>query len=400
MSSFGKLFKITTFGESHCKGVGVVVDGVPPGLALKESDVQVQLTRRRPGQSKLTTPRDEKDKVTILSGTELGYTLGTPIALMVSNTDQRPNDYSNAIIYPRPSHADYTYLEKYTLKATSGGGRASARETIGRVAAGAIAEKYLKEAFNIDIVSFVSSVGDISMYPTKMEEFPKFLELLESVTREQVDETEVRCPIPEYAEKFRSKILETRGQHDSIGGTLVCAIRNVPTGLGEPCFDKLEAMLAQAMLSLPATKGFEIGSGFLGTTLNGHTHNDAFIKKENGKLGTKTNYSGGIQGGISNGETIYFRVAFKPVATIGQAQKTCTYDGTDGELAAKGRHDPCVVSRAVPIVETVSALVIMDALMIQLSRKAATSLLNKDNIPPMLVGKLPEQDDDEDIDTE
>lgn len=391
MSSFGKLFRVTTFGESHCKGVGVIVDGCPPGLQLTESDVQVQLTRRRPGQSKLTTPRDEKDRVTIYSGTELGYTLGTPIGMMVCNNDQRPNDYSNAIIYPRPSHADYTYLEKYTLKATSGGGRASARETIGRVAAGAIAEKYLKEAFNIEIVSFVSSVGDISMYPTKIEEYPKFWELIENVTREQVDATEVRCPDPEYAEKFRNKILETRGQHDSIGGTLVCVIRNVPAGLGEPCFDKLEAQLAQAMLSLPATKGFEIGSGFAGTAVNGHIHNDPFVMKENGKLGTTTNYSGGIQGGISNGETIYFRVAFKPVATIGQAQKTCTYDGTEGELAAKGRHDPCVVSRAVPIVETVSAIVIMDNLLIQLSRQAATSYLKKDNIPAPLVGKLPQE---------
>lgn len=395
MSSFGKLYNITTFGESHCKGVGVIVDGVPPGLALTEEDIQVQLTRRRPGQSKLTTPRDEKDKVTILSGTELGYTLGTPIGLLVSNNDQRPNDYSNAIVYPRPSHADFTYLEKYSLKATSGGGRASARETIGRVAAGAIAEKYLKEAFNIEIVSFVSSVGDISMYPTTIEEYPKFWKLLENVTREQVDETEVRCPDPEYAQKFRDLILATRGKHDSIGGTLVCAIRNVPAGLGEPCFDKLEANLAHAMLSLPATKGFEIGSGFSGTTVNGHVHNDPFVLKENGKLGTSTNYSGGIQGGISNGETIYFRVAFKPVATIGQAQKTCTFDGVEGELAAKGRHDPCVVSRAVPIVETMSACVIMDALLVQMARKTASSYLNKDNIPPILVGKLPEQTENE-----
>eukprot|EP00842_Homolaphlyctis_polyrhiza_P004674 jgi/Hompol1/5207/HPOL_004231-RA len=384
MSEFGR---ITTFGESHCKAVGVIVDGCPPGLALTEDDIQPQLSRRRPGQSNLTTPRDEKDRVTILSGTEMGFTLGTPIAMMVPNQDQRPHDYSEMDLYPRPSHADWTYLEKYGLKASSGGGRSSARETIGlsnpshiflvfiqgRVAASAVAEKYLRSAYGIEIVAFVSSIGPVSIEPMIpftsvdakdewMSKWKSWWSLLKNVQRETVDANEVRCPVPEVADKMREVVLASKKEHDSIGGSVVCVIRNVPTGLGEPCFDKLEAKLAHAMLSIPATKGFEIGSGFAGTNIPGHLHNDAFVAKQGDptKLSTLTNFSGGIQGGISNGEDIYFKVAFKPAATIGQAQGTATYSGEDGTLEAKGRHDPCVLPRAVPIVESMATLVIME----------------------------------------
>ncbi|EEB08336.1 chorismate synthase [Schizosaccharomyces japonicus yFS275] len=384
MSSFGTLFRVSTYGESHCKSVGCIVEGCPPGLQLTEADVQVQLSRRRPGQSNLTTPRNEKDKVQIQSGTEFGVTLGTPIGMLVQNLDQRPHDYSDMDNFPRPSHADYTYLEKYGVKASSGGGRSSARETIGRVAAGAIAEKYLLEAYGVEIVAFVSSVGNISM-PLKHAcadvedpESPitaEVLEFLQNVTREQVDATTVRCPDPSVSQKMADRIARARDNHDSIGGTVTCVIRNVPIGLGEPCFDKLEAKLAHAMLSIPATKSFEIGSGVEGCKVPGSKHNDSFYRKPNGKLGTKTNNSGGVQGGISNGENIYFTVGFKSPATIGKEQPTSRYDGTDGVLAAKGRHDPCVVPRAIPIVEAMAALVIMDATMIQQSRATARSLL-------------------------
>ncbi|CAG8808710.1 28379_t:CDS:2 [Gigaspora margarita] len=388
MSTFGSIFRVTTYGESHGKSVGCIVDGCPPGLSLVEADIQIQLSRRRPGQSNLTTPRDEKDLVAIQSGTEFGITLGTPIGLMVRNQDQRPHDYSETDLYPRPSHADWTYLQKYGVKASSGGGRASARETIGRVAAGAIAEKYLKLAHGIEFVAFVSSVSSVVMPFIHMEDdrlFPQdFWELLSTIKREDIDKDPVRCPNKEVSERMRERILEAKAANDSVGGTVTCVIRNVPSGIGEPCFDKLEAKLAHAMLSIPATKGFEIGSGFKGTTIFGHQHNDPWVKKDN-HLGTKTNFSGGIQGGISNGENIYFRVAFKPPATISQAQNTATYDGVDGVLAARGRHDPCVVPRAVPIVESMAALVIMDALLIQQSRKTAASLLPPiSNMPPTM----------------
>ncbi|RIB06219.1 chorismate synthase [Gigaspora rosea] len=392
MSTFGSIFRVTTYGESHGKSVGCIVDGCPPGLPLVEADIQTQLSRRRPGQSNLTTPRDEKDLVAIQSGTEFGITLGTPIGLMVRNQDQRPHDYSETDLYPRPSHADWTYLQKYGVKASSGGGRASARETIGRVAAGAIAEKYLKLAHGIEFVAFVSSVSSIVMPFIHMEDdrlFPQdFWELLSTIKREDLDKDPVRCPNKEVSERMREyfmqRILEAKAANDSVGGTITCVIRNVPPGIGEPCFDKLEAKLAHAMLSIPATKGFEIGSGFKGTTIFGHQHNDPWVKKDS-HLGTKTNYSGGIQGGITNGENIYFRVAFKPPATISQAQNTATYDGVDGVLAARGRHDPCVVPRAVPIVEAMAALVIMDALLIQQSRKTAASLIPPiPNIPPTM----------------
>ncbi|KAL0945554.1 hypothetical protein HGRIS_014715 [Hohenbuehelia grisea] len=404
MSTFGKLFRVTTYGESHCASVGAIVDGVPPGLPLVPQDVQTQLSRRRPGQSNLTTPRDEKDLVHIQSGIEHGVTLGTPIALLVKNEDQRPHDYSETDLYPRPSHADYTYLEKYGVKASSGGGRSSARETIGRVAAGAIAEKYLKLAYGVEIVAFVSSVGKIhlpahvappSLAPLEGEEdnddvqdalSEEFRKLIATITREEVDKHPTRCPHPETAERMTKRIIRAKEAQDSIGGTVTCVIRGVPSGLGEPVFDKFEAELAHAMLSIPATKAFEIGSGFRGTEVPGSRHNDAFVRRADGGLATKTNWSGGIQGGITNGEDIYFRIGFKSPATISQAQETAQYDGTAGSLAARGRHDPCVVPRAVPIVEAMAAIVVLDQLLIQNSRKTAASLLPPiTTLPPTMV---------------
>lgn len=370
MSTYGKLFKVTTYGESHCKSVGCIVDGVPPGMKLTEDDIQPQLTRRRPGQSKLSTPRNEKDRVHIQSGTENGLTLGSPIGMLVANEDHRPHDYSETDLYPRPSHADYTYIQKYGAKSNSGGGRSSARETIGRVAAGAIAEKFLKLAANVEIVAFVSSIGEISMDRNPQNE--TFQNILNTITREEVDATgPIRCPDANIRESMVKVIEHYRDSNDSIGGVVTCVIRNCPIGLGEPCFDKLEATLAHAMLSLPATKGFEFGSGFFGTQIPGSKHNDAFVldPSQPGKLRTKTNNSGGIQGGISNGENIYFSVAFKSAATISQEQNTSTYEGKDGVLAARGRHDPSVTPRAVPIVESMTALVIADQLLIQKSRE-------------------------------
>ena len=350
-STFGTLFNVTTFGESHGKSVGAVVDGCPAKLQLTEADIQPQLNRRRPGQSAITTPRDEADVVTILSGTENGITLGTPIALSVNNRDQRPADYGDMASVPRPSHADYTYLMKYGVRASSGGGRASARETIGRVAAGAIAEKWLKSRFgNVSIVAYVSSVGKITC--------PDFGG--DQLTRELVDANLVRCPDEATAQKMLTAIEQARDEKDSLGGTVTCICRGFPAGLGEPVFDKLEALLAQAMLSIPAVKGFEIGSGFAGTLMRGSQHNDVFVQKGT-RLGTKTNYSGGVQGGITNGEPVVFRIAIKPVATIGQPQQTIDLSGEAVTLEAKGRHDPCVLPRAIPIVEAMTALVLADA---------------------------------------
>ncbi len=358
-STFGNVFRITTFGESHCKGVGVIVDGVPPGMSLTEEDIQPQLNRRRPGQSSLTTPRDEADLVSIQSGTEAGVTLGTPVSMFVANQDQRPGDYSEMTDIPRPSHADFTYMQKYGIKASSGGGRSSARETIGRVAGGTLAEKFLAEKYGIEIVAWVSSVGTVESGPIDVD----------TITRAEVDHSPVRCPDTKAAKLMIEHIEKIRDSSDSTGGIVSCVCRNVPAGWGEPVFDKLEAMLAHAMLSIPATKGFEIGSGFAGTTELGSQHNDPFIKKGK-RLGTETNNSGGIQGGISNGEPILFKVAFKPPATIGKAQKTAGYDGKGETLKAKGRHDPCVVPRAIPIVEAMSALVLADAALRQESRAA------------------------------
>lgn len=375
MSTFGKLFRVTTYGESHCKSVGCIVDGCPPGLDLTEDDIQPQLTRRRPGQSALSTPRDEKDRVEIQSGTENGVTLGSPIGMLVKNEDHRPKDYSETDLYPRPSHADWTYIQKYGTKSTSGGGRSSARETIGRVAAGAIAEKILYKANKVEIVAFVSSIGEISMNRNPLD--ATFQNTLNSVTREEIDATgPIRCPDANIRDEMVKVIEKYRDAKDSIGGVVTCVIRNCPVGLGEPCFDKFEATLAHAMLSLPATKGFEFGSGFVGTQIPGSKHNDAFYHdEETGKLRTRTNNSGGVQGGITNGENIYFSVAFKSAATISQKQETATYDGKHGVLAAKGRHDPSVTPRAVPIVEAMAALVLVDQLLIQKSREATAALV-------------------------
>ncbi|KAK9460381.1 chorismate synthase [Lipomyces oligophaga] len=377
MSKFGKLYSITTAGESHCNSVTCTIDGCPAGLSLVESDIQVQLSRRRPGQSKLSTPRNEKDQVEILSGTENGLTLGTPITLRVRNEDQRPHDYSETDIYPRPSHADLTYIEKYGIKASSGGGRSSARETIGRVCGGSVAEKILKEIYGVEIVAFVSAVGNVSL--TRDPADPDYINLLNTVTREQVDSVlPIRCPNVAAADKMAELVQKCKDAQDSIGGVVTCVIRNVPIGLGEPVFDKFEALLAHAMLSIPATKGFEVGSGFAGTKMHGSEHNDPFyFDEETKRLRTKTNYSGGIQGGITNGENIYFNVGFKPPATISQQQPTASYDGVDGVLAARGRHDPNVVPRAVPIVEAMAALVLLDTVLIQAARESVQSKLQK-----------------------
>ena len=348
-SSLGTLFRVSTFGESHGVGVGAIVDGCPAGLQLSEADIQPQLDRRRPGQSDLTTPREEADQVTILSGVENGLTLGTPIGLLVHNKDQRPGDYGEMDLVPRPSHADFTYQAKYGIRASSGGGRSSARETIGRVAAGAIAEKILREEWGVETVAWVSSVGAEEAVNVDVD----------SVNREQVDSNLSRCPDKPSAARMEALVREVLEAKDSVGGVVSCVCRNLPAGWGEPVFDKLDAMLAQAMLSLPATKGFEIGSGFAGTRLRGSQHNDPFVQKGK-RLGTLTNYAGGTLGGISSGEPVLFRVAFKPVATIGQSQQTVDFDGKPVILEATGRHDPCVVPRAVPIVESMAALVLLD----------------------------------------
>ena len=358
-SSLGTLFRVSTFGESHGLGVGAILDGCPAGLQLSEADIQPQLDRRRPGQSDLTTPREEADRVTILSGVEDGLTLGTPIGLLVHNKDQRPGDYGEMSQVPRPSHADFTYQAKYGTRASSGGGRSSARETIGRVAAGAIAEKILREEWGVEIVAWVSSIGAEQASGIDPD----------TVSRAQVDTTLSRCPDKASAARMEALVREVLADKDSIGGVVSCVCRNVPSGWGEPVFDKLEAMLAQAMLSLPATKGFEIGSGFAGTQLRGSRHNDPFVQK-GARLGTVTNNAGGTLGGISSGEPVLFRVAFKPVATIGQPQQTVGFDGKPVTLEAKGRHDPCVVPRAVPIVESMAALVLIDLAMRQKTRSA------------------------------
>jgi chorismate synthase len=357
-STFGTLFRVTTFGESHGKGVGAVVDGCPPRLELGENDIQPQLDRRRPGAGPLATERSEEDRVSILSGVENGLTLGTPIGLLVANRDQQPSDYKALRDIPRPSHADFTCQMKYGIRASSGGGRASARETVGRVAAGAIAEKILREACGVEIVAWVQAVGGVEAAAADPL----------TVARDGVDVNEVRCPDAKAAAKMEKAIAAARDASDSVGGVIACVCRGVPAGWGEPVFGKLDALLAQAMLSIPAAKGFEVGSGFAGSRMRGSEHNDLFVKKGNG-LGTKTNNSGGIQGGISNGEPILFRVAFKPPATIGLAQETADYGGKKAVLEAGGRHDPCVVPRAVPIVETMAALVLVDMALIQKTRE-------------------------------
>lgn len=351
-NTFGHLFRVTTFGESHGGGVGVTIDGCPPRLEISAEEIQVELDRRRPGQSKITTPRKEADTCEILSGTFEGKTLGTPIAILVRNSDTRPQDYDEMAVKYRPSHADATYDAKYGIRNWQGGGRSSARETIGRVAAGAIAKKILASVANVEIIGYVKRIKDKTGIIDPA-----------IVTLEQVESNIVRCPDAEAAEGMIEMIDQVRRQGDSIGGVVECVARNVPKGLGSPVFDKLEADLAKGVMSLPASKGFEIGSGFAGTLLTGSEHNDEFITDDAGNIRTATNRSGGIQGGISNGENIIIRVAFKPTATIRREQQTVTNVGELTTLAAKGRHDPCVLPRAVPMVEAMVALVLCDHLL-------------------------------------
>lgn len=326
-NTFGKLFQVTTFGESHGGAVGCIVDGCPPGLEITAEDIQKDLDRRRPGQSKITSPRQEEDKIEILSGIFEGKTTGTPIMMMVKNKDARSQDYEKLKDVFRPSHSDFTYEKKYGIRNWRGGGRASARETLARVAAGAIAKKFLNKKLGIE---FIASIEEVAGVKIKSNE-------------------------------EMTKIIETaKKDGDSVGGVIKGVIKNVPIGLGEPVFDKLSADLGKAMLSIPAVKGFEIGSGFTGAKMKGSEHNDSFFTDENGKIRTKTNFSGGIQGGISNGEDIYFRVAFKPVSTIRKEQDTVNLKGQNVKIEATGRHDPCVLPRAVPIVEAMAAITIMD----------------------------------------
>ena len=351
---FGHLFRIATFGESHGGEVGVVIDGCPPRLEISKADIQVDLDRRRPGQSRITTPRKEADTCEIISGIFEGKTLGTPVTILVRNKDARSQDYEEMSMKFRPSHADATYEAKYGIHNWQGGGRASARETIGRVAAGAIAKKILKQVANVEIVGYVKQIKNLEgiIDPS-------------TVTLEEVENNIVRCPDEETAKKMIALIDKTRRDKDSVGGVVECVVRQVPKGLGQPVFDKLEADLAKGVMSLPASKGFEIGSGFSGTLLTGSEHNDEFYADESGNIRTTTNHSGGIQGGISNGENIIIRVAFKPTATIGKEQKTVSKIGRETTLAAKGRHDPCVLPRAVPMVESMVALVLCDHLLRQ-----------------------------------
>jgi len=418
MSTFGTIFRVTTFGESHGIGVGCIVDGVPPNMELTEADVQPQLTRRRPGQSALTTQRNEGDVVQILSGVENGRTLGTPLAMMVKNQDQRKFDYASVSTAPRPGHADYTYQVKYGTRASSGGGRASARETIARVAAGAVAEKWLDQEHGTKVVCWVSSIMDIDLPrdvalalennpPTRedIDTIGTLVEVLPAASDKQdqgyfIDKdghkyslsdgsplgnkaeaggtefTEgkklyTRCPHAPTAARMCARIQLLRTQEDSTGGVATCVVSGVPVGLGEPCFDKLEAELAKAMMSIPATKGFEIGSGFAGMRMRGSEHNDCFAAAGNGLLRCETNNAGGTLGGISSGENIVMRVAIKAASSISQPQETCTFDGEKHTLSTVGRHDPCVLPRAPPLLEGMAAITIADACMRQRARTGA-----------------------------
>ncbi len=353
-STFGHLFRVTTFGESHGGGVGVVLDGCPPRLELDIEKIQAELDRRKPGQSKITTPRKEADQVEVLSGLVGNKTLGTPISLVVRNKDQRPDDYKDMQLVFRPSHADATYEAKYGIQALSGGGRASARETIGRVAAGAIAKQLLLKTNGTEILAWVKRIHNIEADIN-----------LNTVSLNEVESNIVRCPDDAIAKLMVKRIEEISRDGDSCGGVIECIVRNAPAGLGMPVFDKLEADLAKALMSLPATKGFEVGSGFDGTLLKGSEHNDSFLPTVDGRIKTLTNNSGGIQGGISNGELIVLRIGFKPTATIRKEQQTIDSSGKSTILAAKGRHDPCVLPRAVPMVEAMVALVLADHLLRQ-----------------------------------
>ncbi|MCA9522764.1 MAG: chorismate synthase [Myxococcales bacterium] len=347
-SQFGHLFRITSWGESHGGAIGVVVDGCPPGLALSEADLQPDLDRRRPGQNQLVTQRNESDTVQILSGVFEGLTTGTPISLLVWNKDAKSSAYDEMSELFRPSHADYTYQAKYGHRNWQGGGRASARETVGRVAAGAIAKKLLRLIAGTEVVGWVSRIGAVS---GRIDP--------ESVSLEAIEASIVRCPDPTLSEQMIAEIQKARKDRDTVGGIVECIARPVPVGWGEPVFDKLEADLGKAVLSIPACKGFEVGSGFAGTQLRGSEHNDPFYHDGRG-VRTRTNHSGGIQGGITNGEPVICRAAFKPVATIFKEQETVNRRGESVRFTAKGRHDPCVVARAVPIVEAMVALVLVD----------------------------------------
>jgi len=355
-NSFGKLFKITTFGESHGIALGVIIEGCPAGLAIDQAQIIAEMQRRKPGQSKITTQRKEEDEIEILSGVFEGKSTGTPIGIVIRNADQKSKDYSHIADKFRPSHADFTYYEKYGIRDYRGGGRSSARETAARVAGGAIAKQFLATK-GISIQAYVSQVGDL-----KLTKDYKTLNLAEA------ENNMVRCPDPETAEAMIALIDSVRLDRDTIGGVVSCVIKNAPIGLGEPVFDRLHAELGKGMLSINAVKGFEYGSGFEGVAMRGSAHNDSIVK-EGDVVKTATNHSGGIQGGISNGEDIYFRVAFKPVATIMQDQTSVNEAGESVIVSGKGRHDPCVVPRAVPIVEAMAALVIADYLLLSKTNK-------------------------------
>jgi chorismate synthase len=366
-NTFGQLFRVTTFGESHGGGIGVVIDGCPAKIEISAAEIQRELDRRRPGQSKITTQRKEEDRCEILSGVFEGKTLGTPISILVRNQDARPEAYAEMKETFRPSHADFTYQAKYGIRNWQGGGRASARETIGRVAAGAIARAVLKTFYGkVDIIGYVTQIHEVVARVDRAK-----------VKTEDVDATIVRCPDAAAAKIMIDLIERVRSEGDSLGGVIECVVRGAPPGLGEPVFDKLEADLAKAMLSLPATKGFELGSGFSSTRMLGSEHNDPF-EMQGDRVRTSTNNSGGIQGGISNGEEIYFRVAFKPTATIAREQQTVTAAGEQTKLTARGRHDPCVLPRAVPMVEAMTALVLCDH---ALRQRATTILEIRDRNP-------------------
>lgn len=362
-NSFGHLFRITTWGESHGGGVGVVIDGCPGRIPISLEEIQFELDRRRPGQSKLVTQRKESDTARILSGVKDGLSLGTPISIMVENSDARSHDYDEMHQKYRPSHADFTYQQKFGIRDANGGGRSSARETIGRVAAGAIAKRILRDAFGVEILAWVERIQDIAIPAV---ENPPF-------TLDQVESNPVRCPVPDVAEKMIERIESIRKAGNSIGGSIQCVARGVPAGWGEPVFDRLEADLGKGILSLPACKAVEFGSGFAGTYMTGLEHNDAFVADENKRVSTPTNRSGGIQGGISNGMEILIRAAFKPTATVLHEQATVTVDHENTTLKGRGRHDACVLPRAVPIVEAMVALVLVDHAMRQHSQLLKTS---------------------------
>ena len=352
MNTFGRIFRLTTFGESHGEAIGGVIDGMPAGIAIDVDFIQQELNRRRPGQSQLTTSRQEADQIELLSGVFEGKSTGCPIGFIVRNTNQHSQDYENMRCLFRPSHADYTYQQKYGVRDHRGGGRSSARITISRVVGGALAKLVLKQ-LGITIQAYTSQVGNIAL-----EHGYQHYDL------SQTEQNAVRCPDPEKAREMEDLILQVKGEGDTIGGVISCVIKGCPVGLGEPEFGKLHAVLGQAMLSINAVKGFEYGAGFEGVTARGSEQNDLF-SNENGRITTQTNHSGGIQGGISNGQDIYFRVAFKPVATILQEQATVDLEGNATTLKAKGRHDPCVLPRAVPVVEAMAAMVILDQILLK-----------------------------------